>query len=497
MTAKWFLRTSAIVTMLAGCGLVNKTETASPIEPGSNATIPRVDDETQPDWPEVRKCLFIVLDAAAAKRLSFYGYERETSPAFDGFAERGISFGAAHSVTPSTITSVRTYLTGQYLPKPPPDVPLEYYRIPDGAYTLAEAFADRGYETLGLSQNPHVSETFNFDDGFDTFERLPSRGAVTLANGELVEQSSEALLTKARDWIAERPDDPWFCYLHLLRPHNPFRSPEPYFSKWNTRGYPMVTYGEKTVPEETWWFVKGRDHPLTEEENQYLVDLYDGNIAYVDSLVGEFLAWLQKQGLYDDTLIIIAADHGEAFMEHDRVGHNTTLYQEMLHVPLAFSIPSFWALQPHQVEAPVDLIDLYPTLVELFDLHARDPLHGQSLTKLLRNESTGHKPLLFARTSDLMTFSVRSGTHKAIFERPALDKPWDLTRLFDLSVDPAEKTSQAGTPRGEPFAQQARRALEAFATTHWNEQPIEGGPTLPSELLEELESLGYVADDYR
>lgn len=448
---------------------------------------------------DIRRCLFIILDASNARHFSYLGYDRETSPNVDALGDQGVRFMSAHGQTSNTLSSARTYLTGRYLPEPSAADPLHHgYALPENTYTLASAFSASGYQTAAFSENPYVSEAFNFTIGFDHFRYYRGRAPIQIADGREFDDATEGIVEEAKSWIRERKDDSWFCYIHLLRPHNHYGSPEPYLSRWNDRGYPLTRLLDKRgepMAREVFLFISGSLRgEITKEDTQYLLNLYDGNIAYVDALLGDFIAWLKKEGIFDSTLVIIASDHGEAFMQHGHLGHNTTLYEDMTHVPMVFSSPQGTGFKSASIDAPVGMIDVFPTLVELFDLTPGGPLDGRSLVPLLRGESREHKPFLYAQTNDLLAFSIRSANHKVIFKRNLPTVPFEAMEIYDLSADEEEKHNLLQSPEMAGVRARAEEALVAYADTYWT--GAEGSDVvLPQATLEELEALGYLGGD--
>lgn len=454
------------------------------------------------DFPgvgDLRRCIFIILDASDACHFSYIGYDRDTSPNIDALGEQGVRFMAAHSQTVNTLSSARTYLTGQYLPAPVVENKIDFgYSVPENARTLASAFAARGYQTLALSQNPFVSEEFNFAIGFDYFHRYRGRSPMQIPDGREFDDPTAGILEEAKVWIRETREEASFCYLHLLRPHNHFDSPEPYVSRWNERGYPltkMLKKSGKPYPLEVLLYLAGTVRgDISDEDVQFLMNLYDGNIAYADALVGDFIGWLKKEGIFDDTLVIIASDHGEAFMQHGYLGHNKTVYEDMTHVPLVFSSPQGARFVSGSIAAPVEMIDVFPTLAELFDLPVEAPLHGRSLLPLLRGESRKHKPFLYAQTNDLLNFSVSTANHKVIFKRSNLDVPFEAAEIYDLSIDHAEKHDLLLSPKMATIRARAEQALLAYSKKYWS--GAQASSAVVSEgTIEELKSLGYLGED--
>ena len=185
--------------------------------------------------------------------------------------------------------------------------------------------------------------------------------------------------------IMEAGNSPWFSYLHVLRPHEPYLAPKP----WGTQFMDAEEAETATETQERglWNGLRVQSRDLSEYAVDYLKDSYDGNLSYVDYLVGQLFGYLAQYSLLENTIIIVASDHGEAFMEHGRLGHGIFLYEELLHVPLIIYVPESMGMKPKRADALVEMVDVYPTLVEIFDLNTPQVLHGRSLRGLLRTGS--------------------------------------------------------------------------------------------------------------
>ncbi len=433
-----------------------------------------------PQFTPPENCLFIILDAFHAKHASMLGYARDTTPNIDALAHDGVYFSAAHSQSATTTCSVLSYLTGQY-----PRAPATGYFIPRRAHTLAEAFRDKGFSTGAFSANPWIDTQLNFDKGFQHFRHFQPVDPAdeTINHRRRRPGATTELIEEAKSWIESNADTPWFCYIHLLRPHTPYESPEPFHSQFVTdkdRDHSWKAAGRIMLRADT----RAQTKPAG---LRLLRDLYDGNIAYTDALIGQLVQWLESIGEKTDTLIVIASDHGEAFMQHGRIGHNTTVYQEMVHVPLVFHPPPGLRLDPHRVDVPVEMVDLYPTLADLFTLNPLQPLHGKSLLPLLRGSTTPHKDILYTQTGNADHLAVRKGDRKLILKRKDRTQ-FQPIELYDLAKDPKEKHNLLTQ---NSAITQLLDLAEHYRTTYFI-LPVEQAPQLTPQQIETPQAPGYL-----
>lgn len=465
-----------VLVFVAGCSQSGEEESGLGTENIAAAATPVVPP---------KNCLLIVLDAFYAGHVTHLGYPRDTTPRIDALARQGISFSNAYSQSPVTLGSVVSFMSGRYLPIPHDSA--FKYTLNATETTLPEAFKQAGFATAAYSENPYVRKRGGFSRGFDVFRMeapLESRRP-----GEIFSRRNEnitpALLDEAAEWVKAQAGQPWMAYLHLLRPHDPYLSPAPYATKFIEDGR---VPGDEFRAFELDVVVKAHhtDYVPTPEEIQYLVDMYDGSISYIDALVGAFLDDLRAAGRLDDTLIVIYSDHGEAFYQHQRFKHTTTVFNEMLHVPFIFIPPANSGWTPGTRNDLVELIDLYPTISEIFSLDSAQPLHGVSLVSALNGGAPVGAPTVYAQTPPADTIMFRNGYDKLCFGK--VDTGLELVAWFDLRADPGEQKNLL--PNQSPpdrLVQQAKQAIEAFFVS-----PADAATDLDAEQAEMLRSLGYV-----
>ena len=412
-------------------------------------------------WPDV---VMVILDAARADHFGVYGYERDTTPVIDGVAAEGLVFERAYSECPNTACSVPNLITG--VPFMNLGTVFHGRRLPDEVMTLAEYLKPLGYRTVGLSANPNNSVSRNAHQGFDSFERL--WGAHRQAD-----LAAEAI-------AAQPPDEPLYLQLHLLPPHQPYK-PESEFDLFTDPGYRGPVHPKIGLRRYTRGLVTFSPADLAE-----LVALYDGNLRMADDAVGRVVEALRASGRWDRTLFLLTSDHGEAFGEHGDFQHNSTLFDEMLHVPLVLRLPGGEVPVGVDTASAAALADVVPTVLGYLGLPPRPEVWGLDL--LARGIDGGHERFLYHRTNhrERPLLAIRGARWKAI---TALGVR--VPMLFDLAADGEERTNLAsGMPR--QFAGLAAR-LRRFVSD-WEERVPAAmeDVELSAEEVELLRSLGYV-----
>jgi arylsulfatase A-like enzyme len=417
--------------------------------------------------------VFLLIDTLRADRLGVYGYSRPTSPVIDAAAAYGIVFDDVVSQSSWTKTSMASLWTGTY---PIHNGILRYsHVIPEEAVMPAERFRDAGYRTVGLWRNGWVEANFGFAQGFESYVR-PAIGAERMRvyresrSPNPIAGTDEDLTISATDFLKQFGSQRFFLYLHYMDVH-------------------QYVYDESAA-------IFGTSYS----------DIYDQSIRWVDHLVGVLFDELERQGLLERTLVVIAADHGEAFLEHGREGHAQDLHGEVTHVPLIL-LPPF-LLQPGvRVRATVSNADVWPTLLELVGLPPLPGADGRSLVPLvLAAAGTGgadgappERPVFaqlergWGRPHARNAASLVSVTDGKLRLLTTLSGKKSPPQLFDRAADPAEKRNLA---KGDPEAAARLRALvdgyAQSAKTPWGVAPRE--VELDELRLNHLRALGYVID---
>ena len=364
--------------------------------------------------------VFVVVDTLRAGSLEWYGYERATSPALAPLVESGVLFEHAYTVQPQTTPAIASMFTGLYPARH--GVEALYVLLHDANPTAAEAFAAAGYDTAAfVSSFVMIRDFSNLGQGFAVYDDFVTDRELYRNN---YERKAGPTLARASEWLRQRDSDkPFFLFLHLIDPHGPYAPPPPYDTKFRSTEVVPV---EGAIPT-------AQQIPGVRDFNRYR-DLYDGEIAYATDQLGTFFAELQREGLFEEALIVLTADHGESMGEHGLYfRHGDDVYQENLHVPLIVKPPGGVA-GGRRVADPVGVVDLTPTLLELAGLPVRPGLDGRSLAPLLRGEALEPREL-YAIARDRHE-GVLHGLVKTVMP---IKRP-NRAVSFDLATDPGERS---------------------------------------------------------
>ncbi len=420
--------------------------------------------------PRPRNVIFILVDTLRADRLSAWGYARPTSPNVDAFARESVRFADARGQATCTFPSANSLLTSRW-PAAFLGQPDQALGIPAGIPSLAEILRSRGFRTVAVSASAVVRKSpsrFNpkggFDRGFDVFEE------------DCVWQSAECVNREAAAHL-QRGGKPLFLYLHYIDPHGPYRPPPTWRHRFAT-GATDKEWVRKGDPNPIGdWLYKGKPNPgLTPGDLQYLKDLYDDEVAHFDSQFAALLGSIRAAGLLDGSLVVLAADHGEEFLEHGDVKHCRNLFDTTARVPLLLRIPG---IDPKTVTRPVQNLDLVPTILDYLGTGIQGrSLDGRSLR--VEIEGKGGDALQYGLMGDLR--SVSDGRFKLIEDLSGTHPPV----LFDLKADPGETRNVLPAER-RTYAR-LRDALAAWLARHEGKGAVEAA----REAQKKLRSLGYI-----
>ena len=369
------------------------------------------------------------------------GENAAVTPAIWALMEDSVVFENARSAAPWTKPAMASILSG--LSPAVHGVTHRRTRMADEVEMLAERMKALGYNTMGLGLNAHLEPLYNFRQGFDRYA-FPARddwgwsaGAQVLAwldpdTYPALFPTTRAIADVATEWIREAADEPFFLWMHVLDPHWPYEPPE----EW-MQGEPHPRFGRSWGDPETVTNVQAGNTKLGPEDREFVRELYRGEIRYADAEVGRVIDTLKELGLYEESLVVFASDHGEEFWEHGTFEHGHTLYDEVLRVPLAFKLPG--AEHAGAVETPVSTVSVLPTMVELLGgEYEPSELSGRSLQGLWRGDGAEERP----------TFST--GTYYFDEKQSVVHEGWKLIRkleldqyeLYDLTADPEELDSR-------------------------------------------------------
>lgn len=303
-----------------------------------------------------RGVLLIVIDTLRADYLGLYNKDHPFSPALDEFAAESVVFDAMYASAPWTRSSIASIFTSRY----PTEINVQGKRdaLDDKFLTVAEVFHEHGFETYGINTNDNVNNFWGFDQGFDFYGMPELPGWETPEKGPNF--PAELVTGVALNRLHNRESDrPLFLYTLYLDPH------DPYFS------YPELM-GGRTEPEGRFDGASREDlreldklpaKKRTREDEARILYQYESEVRYTDLWLGRLFEGLKELGLYDEYLIVVTSDHGEELWDHGRRDHGTSLYDEMVRVPLIIRFPGKWRIPPKRVSAPVGHVDIAPTLL--------------------------------------------------------------------------------------------------------------------------------------
>jgi arylsulfatase A-like enzyme len=323
--------------------------------------------------------LMIVMDTVRPDHLSLYGYPLHTTPHLEQLARDSMVYTRAIAPSDMTLSTHASLFTGMY-PSwhqahcQPPEATYGHPLSPNTA-TLAEILAGHGYTTLGAAGNLYLRADFGLQRGFRVF-RIPRPVPVLGSEGwYLLRRSMRRELslvtdTAQFDRLFSRSEDvnkelfslpelnraPLFMFLNYMDAHFPYLPPAPFDRRFPGK---MRRLTQTDLEADQQVVIHGR--PMPAADHQHLLSQYDGGIAYIDAQVGEVVDWLKQRGAYDNTLIVVTTDHGEAFGEKNLVVHGNSAYQNLVRAALIVKYPK--SSQTGVVDAPVSLTDVEPTIL--------------------------------------------------------------------------------------------------------------------------------------
>jgi len=452
------------VVLLAGCGQESQTTPS----PAAKVLTP----------PKNLNAIFVVIDAAAARYLGCYGNSLDTSPNIDAFAREATRFRRAYSQSSWTLPSVASFLTGKYPPDPGFSKATSQGRLKAlMARPMALLLKEAGVQTAGFSESPYVTAVFGMDTGFETFREYFPHRVLEERPRDFDRMDSERTIDDVVTWLDEHKQERFFVYVHLLPPHAPYNAPPPFADRFDP-DYEGSVHGDI----DTLLKVDKRQIRITARDLAHLQAQYQENLAYADHQVGRILDALRERDLFDRSLVIVSSDHGEAFLEHGRMMHNWTVYEEMIHVPLVIRFPAGLGEMPKTWDGVVELTDLMPTIFETMGVPVPDGAVGGSLLRELRGSDQAAG---LARS-----WTAMIGLHKGALvlreDKLVLDTRSGKAELYNLRDDPSERNDLAKSKR--QLVEQLVALLESGASKATSVREVE----LDEATKRSLRSLGYV-----
>jgi arylsulfatase A-like enzyme len=390
-----------------------------------------------------KNILLVTIDTLRADRLSCYDKNHVQTPNIDRLAAEGVLFSRAFANTSTTLPSHTNILLGTS--------PL-YHGVHDNLnfvvredfLTLAEHLKGNGYTTRAYVGAFPLDPRFGLDQGFDVYDaEYPHDYYADLTT---LERRAEEVLDKAREGI-KNAKEPWFIWVHCYDPHLPYDPPEPFKSRF-------------------------KDNP------------YDGEVAYVDLMLGKLWESLMEEQLFDETVIVFTGDHGEALGEHGELSHGFFAYNATLWIPLIIKIPG---IEQGCTDQYVSHLDIFPTVCDAAGVDKPSFLHGDSLVPVMKGRKLSGRNIYFESMypfyshgwAPLMGFVQSS---EKFIESP-------IPELYDLEKDFDERANLAGQTNLEKHRKQLEKIIRDRSYAGSGRAQKRADP----ETLERLKSLGYIA----
>ncbi|MBN2372275.1 sulfatase [bacterium] len=427
-----------------------------------------------------RPNIFIILiDALREDHLGCYGYYRDTSPHIDEFARDSKKFEGVISACSWTSPSIASLFTSLYVSSH--GLMTHSQKCTDilnpQFETLAEALKKKGYTTAAFIANRWIREEFNYNQGFDTFEQV---------GGDIPRPGAAAVKERVILWLKDRPKQPFFAYIHFMDVHGPYYPPYPYntfFTRKNRRELTDQEYNKLR-------YLKYEG----QRDLNFYISQYDGGIRYCDYNIGKIMQYLREAGLYNDSVIILTSDHGEAFFEHGECDHGFTLYNEEIRVPLIIRLPPSASSEINDCILP-QLIDIGVTILDM--IGARFPYDVDGLSLLCAIKKGKVDQWRDAQFSE----EYMKGFPKAAMIKEGIKYIYNIfegriVEVYDMADDDREQNNLAAAHSFSDFYACIEKQIQEWLTgKECLRNKISGKrdrANIDARTLEQLKSLGYI-----
>ncbi len=389
-----------------------------------------------PSIPPIKNVLLITIDTLRADALSVYGNKTRT-PFFEELARDSVVFENALTCAPVTLPAHTSLLTGLYPPSHGVRNNGTFY-APDSLRLLSEYAKQNGSTTAAIVGGFPLASQFGLNQGFDLYDDHFEALGTSPGVFAYTERDAAAVTARAEKWLSERADGgPFFLWLHFFDPHHP--------------------YMEHGLPAPS---------------------PYQQEVLYVDGRLAELFQFLKEKKLRDNLLVLVTADHGEAFGEHREVSHSLFLYNTTLHIPLMISVPG---IAPGRKAGITRIVDIAPTIMDAMNWQSSARMDGRSLMPILR----GKEELAVENFAETLAPSLDYGWSPLFSIQDLHGKYIQAPRpeYYDLAKDPGETQNLIATVRTDPYSKKIAQILASSQRVSQH--------TLSSEEKERLQSLGY------
>ena len=395
--------------------------------------------------------ILFTLDTLRADFVSAYEKGKADTPNIDRIADEGVLFENCISQTPLTLPSHTSILSASY--------PLYHqvrdnggFLVPESLEFISEVLKKHGFTTSAFIASYVLHSKWGVGQGFDTYSDgfdLSKYQKISLGN---VQKRADEVLGNAKEWLLKNKEKKFFSWIHLYDPHTPYDPPSPFKEKYPRRPY-------------------------------------RGEVEYMDQQLGLFFDFLKKEGLYDNTLIIMAADHGESLGQHGEDTHGFFIYEPTVHVPLIIRAPFHFPVK--KVENIVELIDISPTILEALNIPIPGTYQGESMLKLMFGDKDREKNVAYTET-------YYPRMHYGWSELKALyyNGSWKYIlapkhELYDLQTDRKEEDNLA--LKKSEQAVRSKQRLQNYIEEHSRDARKPGeAAKMDKDDMQKLAALGYL-----
>ena len=444
------------------------------------------------ETPTGYNVLLISLDTLRADHLSCYGYKRATSPRIDQVAQEGVRFENFVAASNWTVPSHMSIFTSLY-----PSwhgVENGSRSLGKGVPTLAQVLAKQGYTTAAFVTGPTLSHRFGFQRGFQLYDDFT---ATLMCETNLFEDhpaDSRGIMDVPTDriitnlatlWLKQHGQEKFFLFLHYWDCHADYIPPAPYDRLFDP-GYKGRENGRDITEREP-----QIESGIAPRDLAHLMALYDGEIAHTDDHVGQVLQLLRDMGLAKKTLLIIVSDHGEGFMEHGKVFHGNSLFEELIHVPLILRLPGVIPAG-RRIKDNASQVDVMPTVLGLLGIAAPAGLQGIDLSSACRGLGRPPDRILWSESAYPYFPPLRAarwGPYKLIQEKGCRPMP-----LLVVSEDGESDAWKAGLDdkQRHQVEEMLTEALASGPSASEGPNRAANRSKIDEATLRRLKSLGYV-----
>jgi arylsulfatase A-like enzyme/Tfp pilus assembly protein PilF len=387
--------------------------------------------------------LLITIDTLRADKLSCYGSQNPKTPNIDNLRERGVLFSRAFANTSTTLPSHTNILLGTTPNYHGVHENLNFV-VNRNLLTLAEHLKNNGYSTGAFVGAYVLDSRFGLSQGFDIYNDEYSR--IHSVNLSSLERKAESVVESALEWLTVRKA-PWFLWVHCWDPHTPYDPPEPFKTRY-------------------------RDH------------LYEGEVAYVDLVLGKLFDYIKEHNLFDSTLIILTGDHGESLGQHGEETHGFFAYNSSLWIPLIISSSS---MASRRVDDYVSHVDIFPTACDLLGIEKPHYLQGLSLVPVMKGKKLPIRPIYFESLYPYYSRGWAPIKGFILHKKKFMDSP--IPELYDLNHDFDELDNLAEKDKITQLKSQLSDIIQALTPS----ERIDAARQVDRETRRKLASLGYIS----